>query len=92
MQYASLEDFETIIHILMTDPQEHPLPMTLGEETAILSLMLRVYVLPDVTDDAANLIRELCDKIADEIIRRYPFSEGYIDYLYGAAALGRHLH
>lgn len=89
MKYARLEDFDRIIKTLMADPKAENLALTLGDETAMLSLLLRVYVLPDLNDEAAFMVRELCNKLAEEIIRRYPFSEGYIDYLIGVAALGR---
>lgn len=87
--YASLDDFDAVIRHLMHAPGTEPLPLTLAEEITTLSLLLRVFILPDLPDDAAYMVRELCNRYADEVIRRYPYAEGYIDYLYGAAALGR---
>lgn len=87
--YAQLHDFDRIVKHLMTDGKEEAVMMTTGEELAVLSLMLRVYVLPDLEPQAAVLVKELCDKFSNDLIRRYPFSEGYIDFLYGAAAFRR---
>lgn len=91
MSYAGLDDFESIIKKLMSDPKELPLPMTLGEETACMSLLLRVYLLPDLDENAAFMVIDLCRKFADDIIDRYPFSEWYVDYLFGAAMMARNV-
>lgn len=87
--YARLDDFDGIIRNLMQNRAVEPLPMTLGEETACLSLLLRVYTLPDLNEEAQSLVLELCDKFSHDMIRRYPFCEGYVDFLYGAAAIRR---
>lgn len=92
MKYASLDDFEGIIKRLMHDPAIEPLNMTLGEQTATLSLLLRVYILPDIPPREQALILQLCDKYSAAIIARYPFAAGYVDFLYGAAAIGRGLN
>lgn len=87
--YAGADDFDLIIKHIASDVHEAPFALTLGEELAVLSLLLRVYTLPDLDDKVAGMVQHLCAKFAEEIIRRYPFAEGYLDFLFGNAAFRR---
>lgn len=87
--YAGIDDFADIVKEIMLDDIPLPMELSSADKLVLLSLMLRMYTSPEVPDGALPKLKTLCDKLSDSLIARYPFSEGYIDWLYGAAILAR---
>lgn len=92
MKYASLEDFDSIIKKLAHDTQPRVLNITNAQLLATLSLLLAHYSLADHPPHVDEMFQDILTFYADELIDRYPFAEGYVDYLFGAALLRRELH
>lgn len=87
--YASLDDFEGIIHTLVNDNTPSNIALSSAELLAAFSLLLRVYTLRDLPSEARAILIDLARTFSSELIRRHPFSEGYIDFLFGVASLRR---
>lgn len=90
--YARLEDFGGIVHHLMQDETPQPFTLSTADQLVVFSMLLSMYASPDIPDHALPKIHDLCRRLADAMIARFPFCEGYLDFLFGAAAMSRELH
>lgn len=89
MAYARLEDFDSIIKALAHDNTTGDVNLSTAEVLATMSVMLAAFANSDLPPDTQALVLHVARIFSAELIDRYAFSEGYVDFLFGAALMGR---
>lgn len=89
MGSEELSVFKHTIAKIMQDETRVNLQMGLADVELIMSILLEYYPKPDIPDEAAEKLMEMCRQLSNIVEYYHPDSEPYLAFIFGLAMMQR---